>query len=78
MIKPLHAQKTPKRKVKTQNATKNFDNTTIVDRLKTVSRSDDSNQTGVVKPLNGIQTFPPATTVMYSRAPTCRCYFTVK
>ena len=41
-----------------QNATKNFDYTTIADRLRTVSRSNSSHPTGVVKPVYGYQTFP--------------------
>ena len=47
MIKLLYQQKIKKSKVKTQNATKNIDCTTIVDRLKTVRWSSDSHQTGV-------------------------------
>ena len=35
--KPLHRQKNPKSNVKHKNATKNFDYTTIADRLRTVS-----------------------------------------
>ena len=42
-----------------KNATKNFDYTTISDRLRMVSWSNDSYQTGVVKPVYGIPTFPP-------------------
>ena len=41
-----------------KNATKNFDITTIADRLRTVSWGNDSHPTGVVNPVNGIQTFP--------------------
>ena len=41
------------------NAIKNFDYTTITDRLRTVSWGNDSHRTGVVKPIYGIQTFPP-------------------
>ena len=33
-----------------KNATKNFDNTTIADRLRPVSWGNDSHPTGVVKP----------------------------
>ena len=33
-----------------KNATKNFDNTAIADRLRTVSWSNNSHPTGVVKP----------------------------
>ena len=42
-----------------KNATKNFDYTTISDRLRTVSWSNDSYPTGVVKLVYGIPTFPP-------------------
>ena len=45
----------------TNNATKKFDYTTIADRLRTVSLGNDSNPTGVVKPVYGIQTFPLTT-----------------
>ena len=41
-----------------KNATKNFDYTTIADRLMAVSWSDNSNPTGVVKPVYGYPTFP--------------------
>ena len=41
-----------------QNVTKNFDNTTIADRLKTVSWSDNSHPTDVVTPVYGYPTFP--------------------
>ena len=37
---------------------KNFDNTTIVDRLRTFSWSNNSYPTGVVKPVYGYPTFP--------------------
>ena len=42
-----------------KNATKNFDYTTISDRLRTVSWSKDSYQLVWLKPVNGIPTFPP-------------------
>ena len=47
-----------------KNAAKNFDYKTIADRLRTVSWSNYSQPTGVVKPVNGIQTFLLATTVV--------------
>ena len=40
-----------------KNATKNFDYTTIADRLRTVSWGNDSHSTGVIKPVYGIPTF---------------------
>ena len=42
----------------TQKLHQNFDYTTIADRLRTVSSGNDSHQTGVIKPVNGIRTFP--------------------
>ena len=41
-----------------KNVTETFDNTTIADRLKTVSRNSESHPTGVAKPVYGIPTFP--------------------
>ena len=40
-----------------KNATKNFDYTTIADRLRTVSWGNDSHPTGVFKPVYGIPSF---------------------
>ena len=48
------------RKIQTsqhKNATKNFDYTTIADRLRTVSWGNNSLPTGVVKPVYKIPTF---------------------
>ena len=42
----------------TKTPPKNVDYTTIADRLRTVSWGNDSHQTGVVKPVYGIPTFP--------------------
>ena len=56
---------TPTEKSKKQcdnkNAIKNFGYTTITDQLRTVSWGKDSHPTGVVKPVNGIPTFPLTT-----------------
>ena len=41
-----------------KNATKNFDYTTIADRLRTVNWSNSSHPTGVVKPVYERSTFP--------------------
>ena len=59
----LHRQKNKKKSPTWQhkNATKNFDYTTIADRLKMVSWGNDSNPTGVIKPVYGIPTFPLTT-----------------
>ena len=55
---PTPTEKSKKQRDNTKNATKNFDYTTIADRLRTVSWGNDSHPTGVVKPLYGIPTFP--------------------
>ena len=47
-----------KSNVTSQNAIKNFGYTTIADRLRTVSWSNDSHPTDVVKPVYEIQAFP--------------------
>ena len=47
------------------NATKNFDYTTIADRLRTVSGSNNSHPTGVVKPVYERSTFPLTATAVY-------------
>ena len=54
---------TPTEKSKKQryNTKKNLDYTIIVDRLRTISWSNDSHPTGVVKPVNGVTTFPLTT-----------------
>ena len=51
--KTLHPKKNPKNKLTTtQKRHQNFDFTTIADRLRTVSLSNDSHQTDVVKSVN--------------------------
>ena len=57
------------KKVKRQHkdATKNFDNTKIADRHRTVSWSNDSYPTTVVKPLYGIPTFPLTTKLCHQK-----------
>ena len=44
-----------------KNATKNLDYTTISDQFRTIIWGNDSHPTGVVKPVNGIPTFPLTT-----------------
>ena len=51
-------EKSKKQRDNTKNATKNFDYTTIADRLRTVSWGNNSHPAGVVKPVYGIPTFP--------------------
>ena len=55
--KPLHQQKILKSKVTKQKHQQNFDNTTIKDRLRTISLSSYNYQTGVVKPYCEYLTF---------------------
>ena len=64
MAKPLHQQTIPQSNVTTQKRNKNFEYTTIADRLKTVSFGNDSHPTGVVKPVNGIPSIQLTATVV--------------
>ena len=57
MTKPPIPTENSKTKGQHTNATKNFDYTTIADRLRTVSWSKSSHPTGVVKPVYGYPTF---------------------
>ena len=61
---PYTDRKNPKSNVTQKNATKNFDYTTITDRLGTVSWSTSSHSTGVVKPVYGRSTLPLTATVV--------------
>ena len=62
MTKAPTPTENPKINVTTKkNATKHFDYTTIVDRRRTVSWSNDIHPTGVVKHVYGIPTFPLTT-----------------
>ena len=58
---PTPTEKSKKQHDNKKNATKTFDYTTTADRLRTVSWGNDSNLTGVVKPVYGIPTFPRTT-----------------
>ena len=53
-----HTDKSKKHRDNIKNATKKFDYTTIADRLWTVSWSNSSHPTGVVKPVNERSSFP--------------------
>ena len=48
---PTPTEKSKKQRDNIKNATKNFDYTTIADRLRTVSWSNSGHPTGVVKPV---------------------------
>ena len=56
--------KSKKQRDNIKNATKNFDYTTIADRLGMVSWNYSSNLTGVVKPVYERSTFPLTTTAV--------------
>ena len=70
--KSPYIKKKPLQKVKWRhkNATKNFDYTTIADRLRMIRWSDDGNQTGLIKPVYGIPTFPLNATAQWSKGHT--------
>ena len=55
--KPLPPQKIQKETGKHTNAIKNLANTTIADRLRTISWSNDSYKNGMVNTVHGIPTF---------------------
>ena len=54
----IPTEKSKKQRDNTKNATKNLDYTTIADRLRTVSWSNNCHHTGVVKPVYELLTFP--------------------
>ena len=56
--KPIYQQKIRKPIDNTKTPPKNFDYTTIADRLKTVSCSNNSNPNDLVKPVYVYPTFP--------------------
>ena len=58
MTKPPILTENSTTKEQHTNATNNFDYTTIADRLRTVSLSNNSHPTGVVKPVYVYPTFP--------------------
>ena len=58
---PTRTEKSKKQRDNIKNATKNFDNTTIADRLKTVIWSNNSHPTGEVKQVCERSTFPLTT-----------------
>ena len=75
-LSPMTKAPIPKEKSKTwqhKNATKLLDYTTIAERLRTVSWSNDSGPTGAVKLVTDVPTLPLTTTVPQSRAWKCRC-----
>ena len=68
-LKPLHQQKCQKGKVTTPTEPQKFDYTAIADRLRTVSWSNYSHQTGVVNRFTG-PTFSLPATAVYSKGHT--------
>ena len=65
---PFTLRKIQKATWQHKNATKNFDYTTIADRLSTVSLSNSSHPTGVVKPVYERSTFPLTATARNKEA----------
>ena len=61
---PTPTEKSKKQRDNTKNATKSFDYTTIADRLGTVSWSNNSHPTGVVKPVHERSTFSQTATAV--------------
>ena len=61
---PTLTEKSKKQRDNIKNATKNYDYTTIADRLRTVSWSNSSYPTVVVKPVEERLTFPLAAKVV--------------
>ena len=61
---PTQTEKSKKQRDNIKNATKNFDYITIAEWLRTVSWSNSSHQTGVVKPVYERSTFPLTATAM--------------
>ena len=61
---PTLTEKSKKQRDNIKNTTKNFDYTTIADQLRSVSWSNSSYQTGVVKPVYERSTFPLTATVV--------------
>ena len=57
-------EKSKQQRNNTKNATKNFEYTTITDRLMTVRWGNSSHPTGVVKPIYERSTFPLTATVV--------------
>ena len=61
---PTPTEKSKKQHDNIKNTTKNFDYITIADRLRTVSWSNNSHPTGVVKPVYERSTFPLTATAV--------------
>ena len=67
---PTATEKSKKQHDNIKNATKNFDYTTIADRLRTVSWDNSSHPSGVVKPVYGRSTFQLTATAVFSEGHT--------
>ena len=67
---PTLTEKSKQQRDNIKNATKNFDCTTIADRLRTVSWSNSSYPTDVVKPVYERSTFPLTATAVLSKGHT--------
>ena len=69
---PTPTEKSKKHRDNIKNATKNFDYTAVADRLRTVSWSNSSHPTGVVKPIYERSTFSLTTTALLSKGHTLK------
>ena len=67
---PTPTEKSKKQRDNIKNATKNVDYTMIADRLRTVSWSNSSHPTGMVKPVYERSTFPLTATAVLSKGHT--------
>ena len=63
---PTPTEKSKKQRDNTKITTKTFDNTTIVDRLRTVSWSNNCHPTDMVKPVYERSTFPLTATIVHA------------
>ena len=72
MTKPHIPTENSKKNGQHKNATKHFDCTAIADRLRTVSWSNNSHPTGVVKPVYGHTTFPLTAKAVLSKGHTLK------
>ena len=70
MTKAPTLQKSQKQRDNIKNATKNFDYTMITEPLRTVSWSNSSHPTGVIKPVYERSTFPLTATAVKSKGHT--------
>ena len=69
---PTPTEQSKKQCDNTKKTPKNFDYTTIMGRLMTISRSNDTHQTGVVLPVYRIPIFPIIAKTVQSKGHTLK------